>query len=49
MDSVVFGMYGDADIGSTNGDYTDDDAWFDVENDIGETTDLKDKYPNIAQ
>ncbi len=34
LDSVIFGMYGDADIGSTNGDYTDDDAWFDVENDI---------------
>ena len=27
-------MYGDADIGSTNGDYSDDDAWFDIDNDI---------------
>ena len=34
LDSVVFGMYGDADIGSTNGDFSDDDAWFDIENDI---------------
>ena len=34
LDSVVFGMYGDADIGSTNGDFADDDAWFDIENDI---------------
>jgi hypothetical protein len=34
LDSVVFGMYGDADIGSTNGDFSDDDAYFDVDNDI---------------
>ena len=34
LDSVVFGMYGDADIGSSNGDFSDDDAYFDVENDI---------------
>ena len=34
LDSVVFGMYGDADVGSTNGDFSDDDAWFDIENDI---------------
>ena len=34
LDSVVFGMYGDADIGSTNGDFSDDDAWFDIDNDM---------------
>ena len=34
LDSVVFGMYGDADIGSSNGDFADDDAYFDTENDI---------------
>ena len=34
LDSVVFGMYGDADIGSTQGDFSDDDAYFDVDNDI---------------
>ena len=34
LDSVVFGMYGDADIGSSNGDFSDDDAYFDIENDI---------------
>ena len=27
-------MYGDADIGSSNGDFADDDAYFDTENDI---------------
>jgi len=34
LDSVIFGMYGDADIGSTQGDFSDDDAWFDIENDM---------------
>ncbi|NOZ74752.1 MAG: hypothetical protein GXO90_05160 [FCB group bacterium] len=33
LDTVVFGMYGDADIGD-DGDQGDDDAWFDQENDI---------------
>ncbi|MBT3501775.1 MAG: hypothetical protein HOB40_08330 [Candidatus Marinimicrobia bacterium] len=33
LDSVVFGMYGDADIGGSS-DFNDDDAWFDVENDM---------------
>ncbi|RMF07410.1 MAG: hypothetical protein D6762_07565 [Candidatus Neomarinimicrobiota bacterium] len=33
LDTVVFGMYGDADIGD-DGDQRDDDAWFDQENDI---------------
>lgn len=32
-DKIVFGMYGDADIGGTE-DWYDDDSWFDVENDI---------------
>ena len=32
-DKVVFGMYGDADIGGSE-DWYDDDSWFDVENDI---------------
>ncbi|MFQ6613410.1 MAG: hypothetical protein ACE5D1_01080 [Fidelibacterota bacterium] len=33
LDTVVFGMYGDADIGD-DGDQGDDDAWFDQDNDI---------------
>lgn len=33
LDSVVFGMYGDADIGGASS-FSDDDAWFDTENDI---------------
>ncbi|NOZ03863.1 MAG: hypothetical protein GXO92_04535 [FCB group bacterium] len=33
LDSVIFGMYGDADIGD-DGDQGDDDSWFDKENDI---------------
>ena len=33
LDSVVFGMYGDADIGGASS-YSDDDAWFDTENDM---------------
>ena len=33
LDSVVFGMYGDADIGGGS-DFNDDDAWFDTENDM---------------
>ena len=33
LDSVVFGMYGDADIGGSS-DFSDDDAWFDVDNDM---------------
>ena len=33
LDSVVFGMYGDADIGGSS-DFNDDDAWFDTENDM---------------
>lgn len=33
LDSVVFGMYGDADIGGSS-DFSDDDAWFDTENDM---------------
>jgi hypothetical protein len=33
LDSVIFGMYGDADIGD-DGDQRDDDSWFDKENDI---------------
>ena len=33
LDSVVFGMYGDADIGGSS-DFHDDDAWFDTENDM---------------
>ena len=33
LDSIVFGMYGDADIGGPS-DYSDDDAWFDTENDM---------------
>lgn len=33
LDSVVFGMYGDADIGD-DGDQRDDDSWFDQVNDI---------------
>ena len=33
LDSVVFGMYGDADVGGPS-DYSDDDAWFDTENDM---------------
>jgi len=33
LDSVVFGMYGDADVGD-DGDQRDDDSWFDKDNDI---------------
>ena len=33
LDSVVFGMYGDADIGGASS-FSDDDAWFDTENDM---------------
>jgi hypothetical protein len=33
LDSVVFGMYGDADVGGSS-DFSDDDAWFDTENDM---------------
>lgn len=33
LDSVVFGMYGDADVGGSS-DFHDDDAWFDTENDM---------------
>ena len=33
LDSVIFGMYGDADIGGSS-DFSDDDAWFDTENDM---------------
>ena len=33
LDSVVFGMYGDADVGGSS-DFNDDDAWFDTENDM---------------
>ena len=33
LDSIVFGMYGDADVGGVS-DFSDDDAWFDTENDI---------------
>ena len=33
MDSVVFGMYGDADVGGPSS-FSDDDAWFDTENDM---------------
>ena len=32
-DKVVFGMYGDADVGGAE-DWYDDDSWFDIENDI---------------
>ncbi|NOZ56932.1 MAG: hypothetical protein GXO73_09135, partial [Calditrichaeota bacterium] len=32
-EKMVFGMYGDADVGDS-GDAKDDDAWFDVQNDI---------------
>jgi hypothetical protein len=32
-EKVVFGMYGDADVGD-DGDQRDDDAWFDTQNDI---------------
>ena len=33
LDSVIFGMYGDADVGGAS-DFSDDDAWFDTENDM---------------
>jgi len=33
LDSVVFGMYGDADVGGASS-FSDDDAWFDTENDM---------------
>ena len=33
LDSVVFGMYGDADVGGPSS-FSDDDAWFDTENDM---------------
>ena len=33
LDSVVFGMYGDADVGGSSS-FADDDAWFDTENDM---------------
>jgi len=33
LDSVIFGMYGDADIGGPSS-FSDDDAWFDIDNDI---------------
>ena len=33
LDSVVFGMYGDADVGGTS-DFSDDDALFDTERDM---------------
>jgi len=33
LDSVIFGMYGDADVGGPSS-FSDDDAWFDVDNDI---------------
>jgi len=33
LDSVIFGMYGDADVGD-DGDQGDDDSWFDQENSI---------------
>lgn len=33
LDSVVFGMYGDSDVGGPS-DFSDDDAWFDIDNDI---------------
>ena len=33
LDSVVFGMYGDADVGGSSS-FSDDDAWFDTENDM---------------
>ena len=33
LDSVIFGMYGDADVGGPSS-FSDDDAWFDTENDM---------------
>ncbi len=33
LDSVIFGMYGDADVGGPSS-FSDDDAWFDIDNDI---------------
>ncbi len=33
LDSLIFGMYGDADIGGPSS-FSDDDAWFDIDNDI---------------
>ena len=33
LDSVVFGMYGDSDVGGPSS-FSDDDAWFDIENDM---------------
>ncbi len=33
LDSLIFGMYGDADVGGPSS-FSDDDAWFDIDNDI---------------